>query len=281
MVEAERVGTPMRIVMTFVNGASAIVRGMRGRDVIVIARRRAGLTQQELGRRLGVPQATVARWESGVSEPKFRSVQEATVACGFDLTLGFANVDAGSWTSLIYEQLQLAPAERVRKLSRGRFDRVEALKLLGGAVVRAIVVGETAGALHGWPLILDGPDGLGLLVHGDDRRRTQEVVAAAPHPERISLLDTLPGTWGYADLARNCVPMEVDGVAVEVAALVDLLRVAHSERGGFSGEFALALDATLQQTERLRSSADIGLRKLNEQEAREEADRWLARQTAA
>jgi transcriptional regulator with XRE-family HTH domain len=254
---------------------------MRARDVIVIARRRAGLTQQELARRLGVPQGTVGRWESGATEPKFRAVQEAVGACGFDLTLGFANADEGSWTSLIYEQLRRTPAERVRKLSRGHFDRVETLKLIGDSGMRTIVVGETAGALHGWPLILDGPGGLDLLVHRDDRRRAEKIVAVAPSPERIRLLDALPGAWGYADLARNSVQMDLDGVAVQVAALVDLLRVALSERGGFSVEFALALDATLQLAERLRSSSHIGPRKLSKQQAREEADKWLARQTAA
>ncbi len=267
--------------MTLVNGDFAIMGLMRARDVIVVARRRAGLTQQELARRLGVPQATVARWESGVSEPKFRSVQEAVGACRLDLMLEFANADEGSWNSLIYAQLLRTPAERVLKLSRGRSDRVEALKLFGAAGLRTIVVGETAGALHGWPLILDGPGGVDMLVHGDDRRQAEEVIAAAAHSERIRLLDTLLGTWGYADLARNCVSMKLDGVAVQVAALVDLLRTAHSDRGDFNGEFALALDATLQLTERLRSSADIGPRKLTEEEAREEADRWLARQTAA
>jgi transcriptional regulator with XRE-family HTH domain len=254
---------------------------MRARNVIVVARRRAGLTQQELARRLGVPQGTVARWESGATEPKFCAVQETVDACGFDLTLGFANADEGSWASLIYDQLRRTPAERLRQLSRGRFDRVEALKVIAGAGVRAIVVGETAGALHGWPLILDGPGGFDLLVHPDDWRRASEVVAAAHSTELIRLLDSLPGAWGYADLARNSVQVEVDGVLVQVGALVDLMRVAHSERGGFSAEFALALDATLQLTERLRSSSRTGLRKLTEQEAREEADRWLARQTAA
>jgi transcriptional regulator with XRE-family HTH domain len=63
---------------------------MRARDVILIARRRAGLTQQQLARRLGVPQVTVARWESGTTEPKFDAVQKAVGACGLDLTLGFA-----------------------------------------------------------------------------------------------------------------------------------------------------------------------------------------------
>lgn len=230
---------------------------------------------------MGVPQATIGRWESGFSEPKFRDVQKAVGACRLDLMLDFANVDEGSWNSLIFEQLRLTPAERVRKLSRGHLNRVETLKLVGDAGVRAIVVGETAGALHGWPLVLDGPGGIDLLVHGEDRQRVEEVVATTSNPERVRLIDLLPGTWGYGDLARNYVSMDLDGVAVQVGALIDLLRVAHSEQGGFSGEFALALDATLQLTERLRSEGRHEPRKLSEQEAREEADRWLARQTAA
>jgi transcriptional regulator with XRE-family HTH domain len=271
---------PVGVVMISVNSGFAIMIVMRARDVIVVARRRAGFTQQELGRKMGVPQATVARWESGFSEPKFRDVQKATVACGLDLTLGFANADEGSWNSLIYEQLQRTPAERVLKLSRGRPERVEALKLVGEAGLRAIVVGTVAGALHGWPLILDGPSGVDLLVHPADRQRAAEVIAAAPGPERIRLLDVLPGAWGYGDLARNSECVEVEGVAVQVGALVDLLRIAQSERGGAGAEFALALDATLQLTERLRSSA-LEAPKLTDREAREEADRWLARQTAA
>lgn len=225
---------------------------MRARDVIVIARRRAGLTQQQLARRLGVPQVTVARWESGTTEPKFDAVQKAVGACGLDLTLGFANADEGSWNPLIYEQLLRTPAERVRKLSRGGVDRLEMLKLVGALGARAIVVGETAGALHGWPLALDGPGGIDLLVHGDDRERVKGLLASMPGRERVQLLDDLPGAWGYADLMRNATAIEVDGVEVKVAALVDLLRVALSETGGFSGEFALALDATLQLSERLR-----------------------------
>jgi transcriptional regulator with XRE-family HTH domain len=256
---------------------------MRARDVIVIARRRAGLTQQQLARRLGVPQATVARWESGTTEPKFVAVQQAVGACGLDLTLGFANADEGSWNSLIYEQLLRTPAERVRKLSRGGLDRVETLKLVGASGARAIVVGETAGALHSWPLVLDGPGGIDLLVHGDDRKRVEDVLAPTSHRERVHLLDRLSGAWGYADLARNAVAIEVEEFEVQVAALVDLLRIAHSENGRYSRHFALAFDATLQLTERLGHAlgdTDNG-RKLSEREAREEADRWLERQAAA
>lgn len=257
--------------------------GMRARDIIVMARRRAGVTQQELGGRLGTSQVTVARWESGATEPKFQTVQEVVTACGLDLTHGFANADQGSWNSLIYDQMQRTPAERVRQLSRGGFDRVAALKLLGCANARTIVVGETAGALHGWPLILGEPGELELLVHPNDRAAVEEVIYnRAEDPERIQLLDGLPGTWGFADLARGAKTMDVEGVEVQVAALVDLLRVALSENGRFSLRFAFAYDETLQLTERLRCGAvDIEPRKRTEQEAREEAEKWLARQAAA
>ncbi len=248
----------------------------------MIARRRAGLTQQQLGRLLGVPQATVARWESGVSEPKFEAVQRVVGACGYDLTLGFANADEGSWTSLIYEQLRLVPAERVRQLSHDRFDRVAALKAIGASGVRAVVVGEVAGALHGWPLLLAKQGGIDALVHPDDLARAEDLAAALPERERLTLLSALPGTFGYPDLARNAVGMDLDGAEVHVAALVDLLRVAHSDGARYSRRFAHAFDETLRLSERLRKSPRrAGKRGLSERRAREEVDRWLGRQTAA
>jgi len=113
-----------------------------------------------------------------------------------------------------------------------------------------------------------------------EREQAERLLAGAEDRERIHICEELPGAWGYADLARNCVRMEVDGAVVQVGALVDLLRVAHSEIGGFSGRFAIAFDETLQLSERIR----LGLvgtepRKLTEQEAREAVEEWLARQT--
>lgn len=269
-------------MMLSVNISSGIMIGMRARDVIVAARRRAGLTQQELGRRLGVPQGTVARWESGATEPKFCAVQEAVSACGLDLTLGFANADEGSWSSLIHEQLRLAPADRVRQLSRDDFDRVGVLQAIGESGARAIIVGEVAGALHGWPLVLGRQGRLEVLVRVEDRERAQEAVAATPSPERVQIVTELAGTRGYADLARNCVSLEVDRVDVQVAALIDLLRVAQSENGRYSRRFSRAFDETLRLTERMRQRPDeAAKRELTEQEARNEVEKWLARQTAA
>lgn len=267
-----------------VNGVFAIVDRVRARDVIVVARRRADLTQQELARRLDVPQATVARWESGASEAKFEAVQRAVAACGLELTLGFASADEGSWTSLIYDQLSLSPAERVRDLSHDQFDRIAALREIGAACLRTIVVGEVAGALHGWPLLLSKQGGLDVLVHREDLTRAEELVAGMPARERIGLVVALPGAGtGYPDLTRNAISMDVDGVQVRIAALIDLVRVAHSETGGFSRRFARAFDETLRLTERRRQSRPPAdrRRKLTERQARDEVERWLERQTAA
>jgi transcriptional regulator with XRE-family HTH domain len=268
-------------VTTSVNSIFAIVSIVQASDVIVVARRRAGLTQQELGRRMGVPQATIARWESGFSGPKFRSVQEAVAACGLDLTMGFANADEGSWNSLIFEQLQLAPAERVRRLSNDNFDRIGVLQTIGESDVRAIIVGEVAGALHGWPLLLDPQGKLDVLVRHEDRKRFEGVLAAMPSAERVRVVTALHGASGYPDLARNCMALDIDGVDVQVAALVDLLRIAHSENGRYSRRFARAFDETLRLTERLRNSRAGDTGKLTAQQAREKADAWLAQQTVA
>ncbi len=43
---------------------------MAPRPLLSEARLSAGLTQRELGERLGADQAVIARWESGVREPR-------------------------------------------------------------------------------------------------------------------------------------------------------------------------------------------------------------------
>ncbi len=251
---------------------------MRARDIIVIARRRASLTQQELGERLSTSQVTIARWESGATEPKFETVQDVVAACELDLTLGLATADEGSWTALIHEQLGREPAERVRHLSRDRFDRVAALELVAAVGLRTVVVGEVAGALHGWPLILSDKGTLDLVVHPEDRAlATETVLAASAAPDRVRLLDAPPGTYGFADLARAAIEVTVGGSAVEVAGLVDLLRIALTDPALYSQRFALALDATLQLIARGPSPTAEESPSLPERRAR--ADEWLAKQT--
>ena len=148
------------------------------------------------------------------------------------------------------------PAERVRHLSRERFDRVAALELVAAVGLRAVVVGEVAGALHGWPLILSDEGTLDLVVHPADRALAAEtVIAASAAPDRVRLLDAPPGTYGFVDLARAAIEVTVGGSAVEVAGLVDLLRIALTDPAPHSQRFALALDATLKLTARRPRSA--------------------------
>ena len=89
---------------------------MLSADLVREARLRAGLTQAELGRRLGKPQSTIARWESGAARPSLEAVREAVRACGLELTFGLANYD-DSYLSHINRCLELSPLERLRDAS--------------------------------------------------------------------------------------------------------------------------------------------------------------------
>jgi hypothetical protein len=100
-------------------------------------------------------------------------------------------------------------------------------------------------------LILSGEGTLDLVVHPEDRGlATETVIAASLAPDRVRLLDAPPGTYGFADLARAATEVTIGGGAVEVAGLVDLLRIALTDPAPYSQRFALALDATLQLTAR-------------------------------
>lgn len=66
-----------------------------GANLIEEARKRAGLTQRELAERAGTTQSSVARWESGRSEPSFANVVRLIRLCGFVLDVRFEAYDDG------------------------------------------------------------------------------------------------------------------------------------------------------------------------------------------
>ena len=80
------------------------------------ARRRAGLTQADLAKRLDISQAAVAQLERADSNPRLATLDRALRATGAELVVTTrprrATVDEG----LIRQQLQLAPAERLSGL---------------------------------------------------------------------------------------------------------------------------------------------------------------------
>lgn len=96
---------------------------MLSADLIYMARRRSGLTQAELGRRLGLPQSQISRWERGQVEPSLETLRGLVRACGLELTLGLANGD-DSYDGDIEQYLDLEPAERLdHALNRAAFVR--------------------------------------------------------------------------------------------------------------------------------------------------------------
>lgn len=89
--------------------------GPTGADLMVEARRRAGLTQRELAERAGTTQSSIARWESARSEPSFANVIRLLRLCGFVLDVHLELYDDGlrdDW-SQAQRLLRLTPEERI------------------------------------------------------------------------------------------------------------------------------------------------------------------------
>ncbi|HEU5213493.1 MAG TPA: helix-turn-helix transcriptional regulator [Gaiellaceae bacterium] len=87
---------------------------MLSADLIREARLRAGITQAELGRRIGRSQSQVARWERGAVTPSFETLLELIRACGFDLSYRMLTRDE-SYLPYIERALERTPRERVER----------------------------------------------------------------------------------------------------------------------------------------------------------------------
>lgn len=78
------------------------------------ARRRAGLTQRNLAGLVGVSQPTVARIESGATQPTVELVDRLIRACGLELRVELAEQDDADW-SVASANLRLDPEARVHQ----------------------------------------------------------------------------------------------------------------------------------------------------------------------
>jgi transcriptional regulator with XRE-family HTH domain len=77
------------------------------------ARLAAGISQRELARRSGVPQAAISRIERGSVSPRVETLDRLLRSCGKDAEL-VERPGTGVDRSLIRERLRLTPAERGR-----------------------------------------------------------------------------------------------------------------------------------------------------------------------
>jgi hypothetical protein len=241
------------------------------------ARRRAGLSQVELGLRVGRHQSQIARWERGAVEPSLETLRRLVDACDLELTIGLGSRD-DSYSTEAAEHLRITPAERlaraissanaVRSLrlqSAGNgtsapFDPIPLLGQLEATGARYVLIGALAGVLRGSPLVpvdativlVPGPDEsldrlepaleeVGASRSGADALRLRSPAAA------IAIDARPPGTAGYSDLRRDATRLEVaPALSVVTASLADLVRIAEASPEPESHAQALALRATLE-----------------------------------
>jgi transcriptional regulator with XRE-family HTH domain len=104
-------------------------------DLLVEARRRAGISQAELARRSRVASSLIGRYERYEVIPSLERLRALVRACGLELSFRLANVDATDHDSVLIErELRRTPAERLRRgLAAGLAFRSLADRAGGGA----------------------------------------------------------------------------------------------------------------------------------------------------
>ena len=85
---------------------------MAGR-MVRYSRRRAGLTQRQLATRAGIPQETIARIESGATDPRVSTLDRLLEACAMGLEV-MPRLGIGVDRTQIRALLELSVEERLR-----------------------------------------------------------------------------------------------------------------------------------------------------------------------
>ncbi len=83
------------------------------------ARLLAGISQGDLGDRVGRDRAQIARWERDAVQPSFETLRELLRACGYDLTLQLARYEPDEHEDeQIRKRVLRSPQERTRSMLR-------------------------------------------------------------------------------------------------------------------------------------------------------------------
>jgi transcriptional regulator with XRE-family HTH domain len=86
-------------------------------NLLQYVRRKAGLSQRELGRRAGVTQASIARIETGQTSPRFDTLDRLLSVCGFELE-PIPKRGLGIDRTIMQELLRLTPSERAHEAAQ-------------------------------------------------------------------------------------------------------------------------------------------------------------------
>lgn len=141
-------------------------------ELLKHARRRAGLTQAELGQRAGVTQSVVSAYETGQRQPSLPTLLHLLRASGHVLDASLVAVDSPATAPL--------SGPLGKRLRRHRRE-VTALAAAHG-VRRVRVFGSTARGTEGpdsdVDLLVDVPPGTGLFALGRLRRDLEDLLGA-------------------------------------------------------------------------------------------------------
>lgn len=102
-------------------------------DLVRHARTSSGLTQAELGRRLGISQAAVAQLERPGANPSVARLDEVLSAAGRRLTLGAEPATGNIDETLLARNLRMSPLERLDALETASRELTELRALMPDA----------------------------------------------------------------------------------------------------------------------------------------------------
>ncbi|HJV05204.1 MAG TPA: helix-turn-helix transcriptional regulator [Actinomycetota bacterium] len=232
--------------------------------VILEARLRAGLTQEQLGRRTGMVITALSKLERGLVRPRVDTLERLLRGCGYTLDvtprLG-ADVDRGPIRRLL---------ERSPNLRLPRWTD-QPLRFLHGHHVRLLLVGATAARYHGAPVpvrwieILPRPDPQNRARLRNALRRLRVRMRVEPPPLRsrgtqyveidrggVAIWWSRRGIPSYDALLPTAHPWTNEPSFVRVASLDDLIRIASVT----NADHTAVLCGVREEVDALRSRSD-------------------------
>jgi transcriptional regulator with XRE-family HTH domain len=204
------------------------------------ARKRAGMTQQQLAHAVGMPQPSIARIERGTVMPRTATLIQLLAATGHRLTV--ESIGAAVDREAIRRRLAMNLPQRTRE-ALGRAAKtpetnpIRILRRLRRFGVPFVLIGELAEVAHGAPARVPG---LIEVCHASTdvarERLAQALDDLGARPSdgsehitdvgRVRLLTEVATGDQYDELVRTAANMNVDaGILVRVAALEDLIRI--------------------------------------------------------
>ncbi|HET9417571.1 MAG TPA: helix-turn-helix transcriptional regulator [Candidatus Limnocylindria bacterium] len=195
------------------------------------ARKRAGMTQQDLAAAVQMPQSTIARIEAGAVTPMTATLMELLRATGHELTVEpiLPPVDRDAVLRHVREGIawraRTALGRRAKDPSKSPIRTVTRLQWFG---VPFVLVGDVAEVAHG----RIGPVGAAVEVCVQATPVAEERLARAiadlgeqGRSGRLRALTTTAAGDDYDSLSRNAARMTIDaGRTAPVASLPDLIR---------------------------------------------------------